>query len=93
MQRLAMPPKVANRCRVWTGDERMQHKKTASPTAGQAQLEGTKELADVLRSLHRLLLDYGPEWYITETDNRVRKALANADSVLTKPCSKCSSKS
>jgi hypothetical protein len=58
----------------------MRHKKTASLTAGQEQLEETKELADVLRSLHRLLLDYGPEWYNIETDDRVRKAL------LTRPC-------
>jgi hypothetical protein len=71
----------------------MQHKKTTSLTAEQAHLEGSKELADVLRSLHRLLLDYGPEWYTTEIDNRVRKALAEADSVLRKPCSKCISKS
>jgi len=60
----------------------MQRKKVSSLTAGQAQLKPVRELADVLRSLQRLLLDYGPAWYTAESDDRLRKALAKADSFL-----------
>ena len=60
----------------------MQRKKVSSLTAGQAQLKPVRELADVLRSVRRLLLDYGPAWYTAETDDQVRKALAEADSAL-----------
>ena len=40
----------------------MQRKKASSLTAGQAQLKPVTEVADVLRWLHRQLLDYGPAW-------------------------------
>ena len=60
----------------------MQRKKASSLTAGQAQLKSVTEVADVLRSLHRQLLDYGPAWYTAESDDRLRKALAKADSFL-----------
>jgi DNA polymerase III alpha subunit (gram-positive type) len=42
-----------------------------------------KELIEVARSLHQLMLSYGPLWYTAETDARLRKALARADSALT----------
>jgi hypothetical protein len=58
---------------------RMQRKKAISLITGQAQL---KALADVLDGLHRPLLDYGPPWYTSEIDDRLRKAQAEAESVL-----------
>jgi len=60
----------------------MQSKKASSHTARQKQLKPVEELATVLRSLQRLLLDYGPPWYTSEIDNRLRKAQAEAESVL-----------
>jgi len=61
--------------------ERMPRKKPIRLIA-QAELKAVKDLADILRSLHRLLLDHGPPWYTNEVDERLRKALAKADSVV-----------
>lgn len=41
-----------------------------------------EELAKVARGLRQLLLSYGPVWYTSEADDRLRKALAEADSAL-----------
>jgi len=41
-----------------------------------------RELTQVARSLHQLLESYGPLWYTTELDTRLRNALAEADSTL-----------
>ena len=60
----------------------MQSKKASSHTARQNQLKPVEELATVLRSLQRLLLDYGPPWYTSKADDGLRKALADADLVL-----------
>ena len=60
----------------------MQPENAISLSAGQAQMKLVKELANVLVALHRLLLDYGPPWYTSEIDNRLRKAQAEAESVL-----------
>ena len=57
----------------------MQRKKAISLTAGQAQLKLVKELASVLSILHRLLVDYGPPWYTSDIEHRLRKALADAE--------------
>jgi len=57
----------------------MQRKKAISLTAEQAQLKLVKELASVLSILHSLLVDYGPPWYTSDVDHRLRKALAEAE--------------
>ena len=56
-----------------------RRRKAIGLTAG-SQLKSVQELASVLRSLHRLLLDYAPPWYTSNIDDRLREALANADS-------------
>jgi hypothetical protein len=60
----------------------MRGKKAISLSARQAQLKPVKELANVLDGLHRLLLDYGPSWYTSEIDDRLRKAQPEAESIL-----------
>lgn len=61
----------------------MQHKKATRRVFGQARLEpALKELAEVVHNLHQLVGSYGPTWYTSETDARIRNALSEADSAL-----------
>jgi len=61
----------------------MLRKKPNGLIAVQVQLRpATKELVKVARGLRLLLLNYGPPWYTSEADGRLRKALAEAHSAL-----------
>jgi hypothetical protein len=61
----------------------MQHKKETRQVSRLNGLEtAVGNLTEVVRSLHQLLQDYGPQWYASETDARLRDALAEVDSAL-----------
>ena len=61
----------------------MQQKEATRRDFGQVRLEpALRELAKVVHSLHSLLESYGPIWYTSETDARIRNALSEADSAL-----------
>lgn len=52
-------------------------------TSGPLPLESvTKELTELTRDLHQLLLSYAPTWYKEGMDDRVRKVLGVADLTL-----------
>ena len=59
--------------------ENMLHKKE---TRRDALEIAVKDLADVVRSLQQLLQGYGPLWFTSEIDARLRDAIAEADSAL-----------
>jgi hypothetical protein len=52
-------------------------------TSGRLPLESvTKELAELTRELHQLLLSNAPTWYKEGMDDRMRKVLGVADLTL-----------
>ena len=61
----------------------MFQKKATRWLSNQDRFEpAMKELTEVARNLHELLLSYGPVWYTAEIDARLGDALAEADSAL-----------
>lgn len=61
----------------------LQNRGVTMMTSGQLPLKSvTKELAELTRDLHQLLLSYAPTWYKEGMDDRVRKVLGVADSTL-----------
>jgi hypothetical protein len=64
--------------------QNMSQEKATRQVSNEDRFEpAMRELTEVARSLHELLLSYGPLWYTDETDARLCNALAEADSALT----------